>query len=91
MEECNKSMIEAGWLNNGATQWRHYWVVFVARIRYYYATHGGLYTFADVLIENTLVQHKMAKSSPWRCVARIKRIGALATIMGFIVVSVSLP
>ena len=29
----------------------------------YYAIHGSLYTSAHVLIENTLVQHKMAKNS----------------------------
>ena len=31
--------------------------------RNYYAIHGSLYTSAHVLIENTLVQHKMAKNS----------------------------
>ena len=31
--------------------------------RYDYAIHGSLYTSAHVLIENTLVQHKMAKNS----------------------------
>ena len=29
----------------------------------YYAIHGSPYTSAHVLIENTLVQHKMAKNS----------------------------
>ena len=31
--------------------------------RNYYAIHGSPYTSAHVLIENTLVQHKMAKNS----------------------------
>ena len=30
--------------------------------RYDYAIHGSLYTSAHILIENTLVQHKMAKN-----------------------------
>ena len=31
--------------------------------RNYYAIHGSPYTSVHVLIENTLVQHKMAKNS----------------------------
>ena len=41
----------------------------------YYIIHGSPYTSVHVLIENTLLQHKMAKNS---------------RIMGFIVVPVSL-
>ena len=33
------------------------------RYRYDYAIHGSLYTSTHILIENTLVQHKMAKNS----------------------------
>ena len=37
--------------------------LFVARIRNYYTIHGNPYTSAHVIIENTLVQHKMGKNS----------------------------
>ena len=41
--------------------------------RNYYAIHGSPYMSAHVLIENTLVQYKMAKNSRVaHCVARIK-------------------
>ena len=37
-----------------------------------------------ILIENTLVKQKMAKTSAWHCVTRIKSICALDQVMGFI-------
>ena len=37
--------------------------LFVARVLFYYAIHGGPYTSTHVPIENTLVQHKMVKNS----------------------------
>ena len=59
--------------------------------RNYYAIHGSPYTSAHVLIENTLVQHKMAKNSRMAlcCQNRVSK-GTGRTVMGFIVVPVSL-
>ena len=60
---------------------------------YDYAIHRSPYTSTHVLIENTLVQYKMAKNS---CMALCcqnqvsKCLTALTSIMGFIVMSVSL-
>ena len=50
--------------SNGATVWRCYQVLrLLLGYRNYYAIHGSPYMSAYVLIENTLVQHKMAKNS----------------------------
>ena len=50
--------------SNGATQWRRYRVLrLLLGYRNYYAICISPYTSAYVLIENTLVQHKMAKNS----------------------------
>ena len=48
------------------------------------------YTSVHVLIENTLVQHKMAKNSRMGCVARIECLKAPTSVMGFMIVPVSL-
>ena len=50
---------------DGATGWRRAplpGLRLLLGYRNYYAIHGSPYTSAHVLIENTLVQHKMAKS-----------------------------
>ena len=50
--------------SNGATQWHRYQVLhLLLRYRNYYAIRVSPCTSAYVLIENTLVQHKMAKNS----------------------------
>ena len=50
-------------VSNGATMWRHCQVCLLLGYHNYYAIHRSPYTSTHVLIENTLVQHKMAKSS----------------------------
>ena len=39
----------------------------------YYAIHTSPYMSTHVLIENTLVQHRMAKACTWHCVAKMAR------------------
>ena len=58
--------------------------------RYDYAIHGSPYTSAHVLIENTLVQHKMAKNSRIALCCQNRVSKTLTSVMGFVLVPISL-
>ena len=58
--------------------------------RNYYAIHGSPYTSAHVLIEKYIGTAQNGQELAWRCVVRIESLKALTSIMGFMLVPVSL-